>query len=365
MYSIMGSIVRYTCEALAGAVVNCIIENGEPWFKASDVARALKYKDTDQAVRMHVSDEDTRQQGSFILNTLNLRGFRAIAKNIEFDEDESDQGLNPVNFTGLKGNWKTAKYINESGLYCLIFGSDMAEAKVFKHWVTREVLPQIRKTGSYNKDYNYWRNVLELGATSQQRWKEVKRLAQGREDELHYRVVEHIKKRYPDATINAGIGEHLTTDHARMDAYLKGYAGGQPDIIVIRGLPNGFQDVLAIELKNPNKKGKLSQKQAEYIDDLEINCKAKVIVSSDYDNIIIQVHDHYDKVFAIAQPPTPKTHDFATNENAKYWCNKLKNQTAFDEECEKRGISKHDVRIMTKREIASVLITFDKKRKSE
>jgi len=361
----MGSIVKYTCEALAGAVVNCIIENGEPWFKAIDVATALKYVKPDKAIRMHVSDDDKRQQGSLISKPPKTEGLKGICKNTESDEDKSEQGSNPPKTEGLKGNWKNAKYINESGLYCLIFGSDMAEAKVFKHWVTREVLPQIRKTGSYNKDYNYWRNVLELGATSQQRWKEVKRLAQGREDELHYRVVEHIKKRYPDATINAGIGEHLTTDHARMDAYLKGYTGGQPDIIVIRGLPNGFQDVLAIELKNPNKKGKLSQKQAEYIDDLEINCKAKVIVSSDYDNIIIQVHDHYDKVFAIAQPPTPKTHDFATNENAKYWCNKLKNQTAFDEECEKRGISKHDVRIMTKREIASVLITFDKKRKTE
>ena len=88
-------------------------------------------------------------------------------------------------------------------------------------------------------------------------------MAEGREDELHYRVTQHIKHRYPDATINAGIGEHLTTDHARMDAYLKGYTGGQPDIIVIRGLPNGFQDVLAIELKNPNKQGKLSNKQVE------------------------------------------------------------------------------------------------------
>ena len=39
--------------------------------------------------------------------------------------------------------------INESGLYALIFGSKLAEAKRFKHWVTSEVLPQIRKTGSY------------------------------------------------------------------------------------------------------------------------------------------------------------------------------------------------------------------------
>ena len=233
-------IVKYSCEALAGATVNCIIEDGKqkvPWFKAIDVASALNYKDADKAIRIHVSDDDKRQQGSLILN--------------------------PAKSAGLRGNWKNIVYINESGLFCLIFGSEIEEAKVFKHWVTREVLPQIRKTGSYKANYHYRRNETELGPTPQQRWTEVNRLSEGREDELHYKVVKHIKKQYPDVTINAGLGEHLTTDHARMDAYLKGYIGGQPDIIVIRGLPNGFQDVLAIELKNPNKKGKLSNKQAD------------------------------------------------------------------------------------------------------
>lgn len=151
-----------------------------------------------------------------------------------------------------------------------------------------------------NMEYAYHRNAEELGQTSQQRWKEVKRLAEGKEDQLHYQVIEHIRKRYPDAIINAGLGEHLTTDHARMDAYLKGYTGGQPDIIVIRGLPNGFQDVLAIELKNPDKLGKLSSKQSDYLDDLQLNCKADVIVSSDYDDIVIQMHDHYINVIVKA-----------------------------------------------------------------
>ena len=120
---IMSQIVKYACEALAGASVSCIIENGEPWFKAKDAATVLKYKDTDDAIRQHVAYDDERQQGSF--------------------------NLNPGKTPGLKGNWKIAKYINESGLYCLIFGSELDDAKVFKHWVTREVLPQISKTGSY------------------------------------------------------------------------------------------------------------------------------------------------------------------------------------------------------------------------
>ena len=189
-------------------------------------------------------------------------------------------------------------------------------------------------------------------------------MAEGREDELHYRVTQHIKHRYPDATINAGIGEHLTTDHARMDAYLKGYTGGQPDIIVIRGLPNGFQDVLAIELKNPNKQGKSSNKQVEYKDALELNCKVQTIVSCDYDNIIIELHDHYEEVFARARTPVltdqPKTYDFSTNENPQYWLNKMKNRQGLEEQCEVRGIIEDEVRICTKREIAKILITFDR-----
>ena len=167
----MEHIVKYSCEALAGATVNCIIEDGKqkvPWFKAIDVASALNCKHTDKAVRTHVSEDDKCLQGSLISN--------------------------PAKSPGLKGNWKSTIYINESGLYCLIFGSEMEEAKVFKRWVTQEVLPQIRETGSYNRNYHYRRNETDLGPTPQQRWTEVNRLSEGREDALHYKVVKHIIK---------------------------------------------------------------------------------------------------------------------------------------------------------------------------
>ena len=145
----------------------------------------MRYTDTDKAIRRHVTDDDKRQQGSF--------------------------NLNPAISAGLKGNWKTTIYINESGLFCLIFGSNLAEAKVFKHWVTREVLPQIRKTGSYQCNYHYYRD-------GPMKWAEVDELAEGREDHLHYKVVKHIRTRYPDAALHAGLGEHLTTRHARVDS---------------------------------------------------------------------------------------------------------------------------------------------------
>ncbi len=71
----------------------------------------------------------------------------------------------PPKSAGLKGIREIAIYMNESGLYCLISGSDADEAKVFKHWVTHEVPPQIRKTGSYKSRYDYWRSEAELGTT--------------------------------------------------------------------------------------------------------------------------------------------------------------------------------------------------------
>ena len=91
--------------------------DGEPWFVGVDVATALGYSNTRDAIATHV-DEDDRATVAF--------------------RDGSQN--------------RTKVIINESGLYSLIFGSKLDEAKKFKKWVTSEVLPQIRKTGSYKKD---------------------------------------------------------------------------------------------------------------------------------------------------------------------------------------------------------------------
>jgi len=336
----MNSIKKFSCEDIAGAEISCVIVNGEPWFKAKDIVTILGYGNTKKAVQTNVDDEDKKQ-------------FK--------DLDVPSMGSLDCPHDLSRGPLASAVFVNESGLYSLILRSNKPEAKVFKRWVTSHVLPQIRKTGSYKGRYDYWRNSGELGSTPKQRWGEVKKLAVGREDELHYAIANHIRKQYPDATINAGIGEHLTTDHARMDAYLKGYTGGQPDMIIIRGLPNGFQDVLAIELKNPNKKGRLSIKQQEYIDDLELNCKVQTIVGCEYDDIILRIHDHYKDVFSRAEQSSLKRKhsNFATNENPSYWCRKH-NLTALHDECDTRGIPTDEFHIKSKSDIARILITFDK-----
>lgn len=97
-----------------GEIRSLLIES-EPWFVGKDVSTALGYTNTRDALRNHVDKEDK--------NTI-------------------------ANHDGNKGN-PNMTIINESGLYSLIFSSKLESAKKFKRWVTAEVLPQIRKTGSY------------------------------------------------------------------------------------------------------------------------------------------------------------------------------------------------------------------------
>ena len=90
--------------------------NNETYFVGKDVAEALGYERTADAIRAHV--------------------------------DEEDKGVGNIQTPGGKQNMTV---INESGLYALIFSSELPSAKRFKHWVTSEVLPSIRKTGAYQK----------------------------------------------------------------------------------------------------------------------------------------------------------------------------------------------------------------------
>jgi len=93
--------------------IQAIQKDGEPWFVAKDVCETLGYQNTSKAISDHVEEDD------------------------RYNESLERGG--------------TMVFINESGLYSLILRSKKPEAKTFKKWVTSEVLPQIRKTGSYSK----------------------------------------------------------------------------------------------------------------------------------------------------------------------------------------------------------------------
>ena len=84
-------------------------EKGEPWFVGADIANMLGYSNPRKSIRDHVDEEDKTRNETFLVN-----------------------GTSPI-------------LINESGLYALILSSKLEGAKRFKHWVTSEVLPSIRK----------------------------------------------------------------------------------------------------------------------------------------------------------------------------------------------------------------------------
>ncbi len=90
-------------------------EKGEPLFCAKDVAEALLYTNPPKAIRDHVEEDDRTKRS--LIDSL--------------------------------GRNQLTTFINESGLYALILGSKLDSARRFKHWVTSEVLPSIRKQGGY------------------------------------------------------------------------------------------------------------------------------------------------------------------------------------------------------------------------
>ena len=115
-----------------GKIRTVTIDN-EPWFVGKDVAVILGYSNPQKALRDHVDEEDRTLNDSFTVN-------------------------------GTKGI-----LINESGLYGLILSSKLPNAKKFKHWVTAEVLPVLRKTGRYSLQQPQGKELLALAVLEAQK----------------------------------------------------------------------------------------------------------------------------------------------------------------------------------------------------
>lgn len=109
--------------------VRSVLINNEPYFVGKDVAIALGYSRPQNAIAEHVDEDDALKQG----------------------------------ITDSLGRIQDTTIINESGVYSLVFGSKLPKAKEFKRWVTSEVLPSIRKNGSYSVPKTY-AEALQLAA---------------------------------------------------------------------------------------------------------------------------------------------------------------------------------------------------------
>lgn len=113
--------------------VRTIEVNGEPWLVGKDVATALGYSNTRDALNKHVDAED-----------------KGVAK------------------CDTLGGTQDIVIINESGLYSLVLSSKLPGAKKFKRWVTSEVLPSIRKTGGYALPQDYPSALRALADSAEQ-----------------------------------------------------------------------------------------------------------------------------------------------------------------------------------------------------
>ena len=139
--------------------------DGEPWLVGKDVATALGYSNTRDALDRHVDPEDK--------NTV-------------------------VNPDGNRGN-PNMTIINESGLYSLVLSSKLPTARKFRRWVTSEVLPSIRRTGGYNLPKDYPSALRALADT------EEKRLALLAENEAQRQVIADFEpvRQYVDTILHS------------------------------------------------------------------------------------------------------------------------------------------------------------------
>ena len=230
------------------SVIKC---RDDIWFKGKDIAKALGYEKTRNAILKHVDDDD-----------------KSILEDIR---------RGPQIGAPFKNEQGGSIFINESGLYSLIFGSRLESARNFKRWVTKDVLPSIRKTGRYDYciDHKY-NNALTFKIEN--------------EMDLYVKVVSFLKKRYPHSLFTVTLAENQDTAFKRIDSFKKGYLRGSQDLIInnLHKHYTGF----CIEFKSPKGNGVLSPDQSMILLQYQNN-GFKTLVSNDYDHIIEQIIEYF------------------------------------------------------------------------
>ena len=218
------------------------------WFRGKDVGEILKYSNVRNAICKYVDSEDKKQ--IFTYHT-------SVPK---------------MSTVAPSGSMCT--YINESGFYSLVLSSKLETAKKFKHWITSEVLPSIRKFGYYKHFDNPNNKMFKIE----------------NEMDLHSKVVELIRNFYPDSILVPGLGENQDTSEKRINSWKKGYQRGQPDLMVL----NNHRDFegLCIEFKSPTNNYCVTESQLKMKEKYKNNGFA-FILSNDYDKISKLVHKYF------------------------------------------------------------------------
>ena len=154
--------------------VRMVMIEDNPYFVGKDVAEILGYKNPNEAIQDHVDNEDKFLRSSMGSEMLKL--FSSV-KDIQ-------------NKFGRQDNW----FINESGVYALVFSSKLPKAKEFKRWVTSEVLPAIRKHGAYMTEQTVEKaltspDFLIQLATNLKKEREARQEAEAKNFKLEHEVV--------------------------------------------------------------------------------------------------------------------------------------------------------------------------------
>ena len=204
------------------------------WFRGKDIATILGYSDTRHALKRHVSKEN--KMIHLVYPKCCPVVWTGQVQNFGVD-------VSPPQQNDTRGKYYT--FINEPGLYELAFSSKLEFAKRFRQWIVTTVLPSIRKYGQYKLFDSPWNKMIMIG----------------NETDLHYKVVDLIRRYYPDSILLAGLGENHDTEDKRLDSYKKGYMRGQPDLMVL----DYHKDYkgLCIEFKSPTNNYHVSEAPKE------------------------------------------------------------------------------------------------------
>ena len=253
---------KYKNEELGIELKSFIDKQQNIFFLGKDVAKILGYKDSVNALKRHVSEENKMLR----FMKVNFKGGKTPPQ-----QNDNRGGKTPPQQNDTRG--KNYTIINEPGFYELVFGSKLEFAKKFQQWVFTTVLPSIRKYGQYKLFDSPWNKMIMIS----------------NERELHYKVVNLIRNYYPDSLLVAGLGENQDTEDKRLDSYKKGYQRGTPDLMIL-DFHKKYQG-LCIEFKSPTNNYEVPESQLKMKIKYKKNNYA-FILSNDYDKISKLLHKY-------------------------------------------------------------------------
>ena len=246
---------KFANEDLEIELTSFIDDEQNVWFRGKEIAEILGYSNIRQTISRHVESEDKQ------LICWRPHSVTATIPGVT-DCDGRSQAQN-----------RYYTFVKESGFYSLVLSSKLESAKKFKHWVTSQVLPSILKYGQYKLFDSPWNKMIMTG----------------NETDLHYKVVDLIRRYYPDSILVASLGKNQDTEDKRLDSYKKGYMRGQPDLMVL----DYHKDYkgLCIEFKSPTNNYHVSEAQKE-MKKKYVNNGYAFVLSNDYDRICMNIHDY-------------------------------------------------------------------------